>query len=318
MTPLARLLGALAVVAALAAPAGSAERLAWPHERLAPALAEAAASGRLVLVKADAAWCPECKTLEAEVFATPAGAALAQRFVAARLDFDHPDNRPAMERYVILGLPTTLVLRADGSEVGRVTGYQGAEQFLAALGAIETRGDVLPALRAAAAARPDDPEALLRLGEALLVRGDPAGEATLERVTWLAAGARPAVAAEALFLLGRFHHRVRRDPATARHLWRELATRYPDQGWAGGAWAWYARAQAELGQPQVGATALRVRAVAEPANAAATRQWVQFLVDQPAFPGREVELKALGAHVERLPEAQRRDLGALVRPLLTR
>ena len=76
---------------------------------------------------------------------------------------------------------------------------------------------------------------MLHLGQVLLERGHTVrGMALLEQVTWLAP--RSEAAANALFVLGRYYHRVKQEPETARHVWRELASRFPTTGWAGGAW----------------------------------------------------------------------------------
>jgi thioredoxin-like negative regulator of GroEL len=243
------------------------------------ALELAAEEQRRVFVKFDAEWCTYCRTLDEEVLSTPEGGALTADVVAVRVDFDAEENRRFVERYVVLGLPTSLVLASDGTQVARIQGYHGRDSWITELEAGLTAEDPLPALRAALEAAPNDPEATLRLGEALLVRGNAEdGEALIERATWLS-GPSGDVGAEALFILGRYYHRVRRDPRTARHVWRELAARYPDNDWAGGAFYWYAKAEAELGHEALGLEVLRRRALAHPDDAAIVSQWAELLVE---------------------------------------
>ncbi len=257
--------------AAIPAPVQSG--VAFAPMTLAEALVEAKRTGKRVFADFDASWCPSCRQLEREVLHTPEGAALLQGLLSVRVDFDDERNRALIERYVILGLPTALVLDADGNQLVRVTGFEEKASWMTPMRAALTARDPLPALQLACAERPDDADARLALGKALLVHGGGNKERTdaalsqLESLLWAGVGAEPAAqaaaderAAEALWTLGRYHQRVRRDPATAQHAWRELATRFPGSSWAGGAWSWYAKAQAELGRPQVGATALAAAA----------------------------------------------------------
>ncbi|MDH5491053.1 MAG: thioredoxin family protein [Myxococcales bacterium] len=266
---LASLLALLGWLALRPAPAQAAG-LRWADLTLEEALAEAEAGGGRILIEFEASWCPACRLLDAELLSTEAGAALGAGNVALRFDFDDPAMRPLIERFAVLSLPTLLVLTADGVQIGRLEGYSGREAFLEQARALLAATDPIPGLRLRHEARPEDPAAALALGEALLVRGseDPAakaeGEALLERVIFLQGPGANATAPRALFVLGRYHQRVRREPAEARHYWRELATRFPESEYALGAYAWYARAEAETGRPQVGYAVLLDFARAHP------------------------------------------------------
>lgn len=305
---------------ASAAPAAPAHRAAeganrsptvgvvYSAETLDAALARARAEGKRVFVDFDASWCPSCRQLEREVLATEEGGKLLAGLIAVHVDFDDERNRGAIERYVILGLPTALVLDGGGNQLVRVTGYEGKAAWSAPMRAALTARDPIPALRAALQARPDDANARLSLGKALLERNRP-DEALplLEPLLWTSVGgdrtAQPAAdsaaaerSAEVLWTLGRYHHRVRRDPATAQHLWRELATRFGATSWAGGAWSWFAKAQVELGRPAAGAAALAAAARRDP-SASNVRQWLQFARKH----GLEAERAALTQAVAALP-----------------
>jgi len=287
----------------------------WEELSIEHALDRARAEGKRVLVKFDAEWCSYCRTLDEEVLSTREGGALTRDLIAVRFDFDAEENRPLVERYVVLGLPTTLVLTPDGTQVGRIMGYEDRATWVAELEQAAVAEDPVPALRAAQEGAPGDPEAALRLGEALLVRGSPdEGEALLERVTWMAVdrdGEADEAAAEALFLLGRYHHRVRRDPNTSRHLWRELAARFPRSDWAGGAWWWYAKAEAELGRHEVGLEALRGRAAAHPENVVAVSQWGEYVATHELDPERAAALEALQRVLPAASEHDRPELEEL-------
>jgi thiol-disulfide isomerase/thioredoxin len=236
-----------------------------------------------VFVRFYASWCSSCKTLDEEVLSTRVGGELTSDMVAVSYDFDDEENRPLIERYVVLGLPTTLILSPDGTQVGRIMGYESKEQWVAEFREAKTAEDPVPALRAAHERNEADPIATLRLGQALLVRGHPVqGEALLERVGWLIDPQSPQQReawAESLFILGRYHHRVRRDPKTAQHLWSELGRHFPGSEWSGGARWWYARSQAELGRADVGLVALSQAAKADPADEGLMEQVEEFKKD---------------------------------------
>jgi thiol-disulfide isomerase/thioredoxin len=319
------------VVAVCSPQRAGAERqgVAWADLSVDDALAQARREDKKVLVEFFATWCPECKRLDAEVLSTADGAALAAgvKVIPVRVDFDAEASRPLVERFVVLGLPTVLVLSPGGEQLGRLTGYEGREAFLAQAKQALESDDPVPALRALATSQPGSAGAALRLGEALLVRGEAdEGEALLERAMWLSGGGGEsagagagagAETAEALFLLGRYYHRVKRDPATARHLWRELATRFPSSEWAEGALWWYAKAEAELGRPAVGLEALRARAAAAPDELDPLLEWGQFAVKNELLEDRARLQKALGERraTSKLTDEQRQEIDELAKAL---
>ena len=307
-----------------AASAGNATTAAagtrWFGGDLDAAMLLAKKSGKRVLVKFEASWCGPCKRLASEVFQTDEGAALTQALIAVRVDFDAPANRKHIERYVVLGLPTTVVLSTSGEQVVRIMGYDGKAAFERVLATASDAVDPLPALQARHAAAPGDDANRLALGKALLVRGG-SGSALhqraltlLEPLLWRAAPApgvdsetqrsRDERAAEVLFTLGRYHHRVRRDPATAQHLWRELAVRFGTTSWAGGAWWWFARSQAELGRVDAGRDVLQQRSAGSPANESALRQWVDFAAKHHLAPDKPA-LRAAVTALQQARSAQR-------------
>lgn len=283
----------------------------WVDLSLDQALSKAKREKARVFVEFTADWCPSCKQLDEEVLSTAAGAELTAKLIPIRLDFDDEANRRAVERYVVLGLPSVVVLTPEGQQFGRVMGYEDRDDWLTKARAAVVSDNPLPALRSAQAAQPENIEALLRLGKALLVRGETdEGEAMLERVIWMASSGDQAAgeaAAEALFVLGRYYQRVKRDPATARHVWRELAARYPRSEWAGGSWWWYAKAQAELDRHQVGREALRSRARAEPNSVDALVEWGEFLVRYSLDDDRDEVRAALSKRLSSKVTAEQRD-----------
>lgn len=98
----------------VADPAPPASAIAWRTDFEA-ALAEAAATGKPVLVDFTASWCPPCKVMKHEVW--PDGnvaAAVDDGYIPLLVDVDEPRNAAVAQRYGIVGIPTILVLDAEG------------------------------------------------------------------------------------------------------------------------------------------------------------------------------------------------------------
>ncbi len=307
---------AAGLLLALPACAASNAGIDWHGAGLDNALQQAAKNNKRILVKFTADWCSSCKKLDKEVMSTAEGKKRTADMIAVKVDFDAPANRRLVERYVVLGLPTVVVLDGKGTQVARIMGFDGKADWLAKLKAAKTAGDPLPALRKARLDRPEDGDATLALGRALLVRGRAKeGERMLEGLLWQGkeSDARSqARAAEALFTLGRYYHRVQRKPATARFIWRALAQGHPNSPWAGGAWWWYARAEAEIGRHAIGLKALRGRAQREPANLSAARQWGKYVVKHKLIASQPQAFKALTAARASAPESEHARLDKVI------
>jgi len=254
-------------------------------------------------LKFGAAWCSMCVDLERDVIA-PRGDALFEGVELRSVDYDED---PALaERYAVLELPTLVVVR-DDVETGRVVGYEEPDGWIEAAKEALQSGDPIPALREAAAG--GDPEALRRLGEASLSRDADEGVALLERASWSDGPA----AASALWALGRFHHRVRRDPSTARFIWQQLERRFPDDE-LGARW-WYAKAQAELGRVDLGSLAYARRIAEAPTDARAIGDWARFAGRHGYEPARAAIREAATAAAGRLRGEARDRLEELIMDL---
>ena len=110
--------------------------LHW-HEREAPALAEATASARPLLVDFRAEWCLPCKEMELKVFSDPAVAAELQKyFVLLKVDLTHEDDDPQAgvikAKYDVSTLPAVRIAMA-GTTVERMNEFVPPERFLTVL-----------------------------------------------------------------------------------------------------------------------------------------------------------------------------------------
>jgi protein disulfide-isomerase len=94
------------------------------------ALAESARTGKPVLVDFTASWCPPCKVMKHEVWPDAQVARAAnEQYVPLLVDVDDPQNAEVAQRYGIRGIPTVLVLDAEG-KVLRTGAYMSKGDML--------------------------------------------------------------------------------------------------------------------------------------------------------------------------------------------
>ncbi len=130
MSPLARVLAALALALGLSGPpaaasppaaAGAREAIAWQDWSEA-AFERARREGRFVLLDLGAVWCHWCHVMEETTYEDPKIIALIKaRYVAVRVD---QDARPDLSnRYEDYGWPATIIFDGNGRELVRFSGY---------------------------------------------------------------------------------------------------------------------------------------------------------------------------------------------------
>jgi thiol:disulfide interchange protein len=103
--------------------------VSWGKD-LPSALDRARSEGKPVLVNFYADWCVWCKRLESTTFRdAEVSVLLRDRVVPVSLDVDGA-GRELSGRFEVDGLPTILVLDADGREIGRIPGYMPPTGFL--------------------------------------------------------------------------------------------------------------------------------------------------------------------------------------------
>lgn len=148
------------------------------HDDLEQGLAEAARSKRPVLVEFSAKWCPGCVRYEKEIFPTRDFAQATEGFVKVSIDTDRFENFATAEKFRIKGIPSMVVVNADGAEIDRLIDFQSLDRLKTFFSAI--KADPTPIGELLARNDVKDPAERLRIGKRLL-----ATEHDDEALAWL-------------------------------------------------------------------------------------------------------------------------------------
>ncbi len=134
--------------------------IAWYSGSVESAFAAARAQNKPVFLYWGAKWCPPCHELKATVFSRPDFIEKLKLFVPVYLDGDDPGAQKWGERFGVSGYPTVLVLRADQSELARISGGMDLSQYAEVLDTV--LGDVRPVNSILAALKKGRPGPLSR------------------------------------------------------------------------------------------------------------------------------------------------------------
>ncbi|MFH2007682.1 MAG: thioredoxin fold domain-containing protein [bacterium] len=194
--------------------------------RDAAAARAAAKVGRVLLYTAK--WCPHCHQLKHEVWEKPSGEALLGGIALETVDFDAPANQPRVIKHAITGLPTTVFLKPDGTELDRIEGFEGAKAFLEEAQAILQGRDGLQVLQDRFSREPKNVGLLYKIGRKLLNRGlEKRAFATHDKVLALDPTDKSDVGAKIAMHRARYLVRVKRDYKNAAALLQSAVIKYP-------------------------------------------------------------------------------------------
>ncbi|HEX7917621.1 thioredoxin family protein [Rudaea sp.] len=136
------------VIAPLTACAAAAQSTS--KETIDAALKAAKAAHEPVLVDFSAIWCHSCWWMKTNVMNGAEWDALGKHLVYVESDSDSADGEAWMKKLKVTGLPTYVMLDADGKEIGRIVGEAKREEFYPKVNRLAGGADTLEKLKSQA------------------------------------------------------------------------------------------------------------------------------------------------------------------------
>jgi thiol:disulfide interchange protein len=93
------------------------------------AFAAAKAANKPVFLYWGAEWCPPCAQIKSTIFNRREFQERSRLFVPVSLDGDTPSAQKQGERFGVVGYPTVILFRPDGTEITRLPGSVGIERY---------------------------------------------------------------------------------------------------------------------------------------------------------------------------------------------
>ena len=91
----------------------------------------AAKENKMVFIDFYTTWCGPCKRMSKEVFPQQeVGEYFNRTFISLKLDAEKENGLELAKKYAVKAFPTFVVLRPDGTEVFRTSGYRPADEFV--------------------------------------------------------------------------------------------------------------------------------------------------------------------------------------------
>lgn len=97
------------------------------------AFALARASGKPVFLYWGAVWCPPCNQVKATLFSRPDFVERSRAFVPVYVDGDKPGAQKVASRFKVVGYPTMILFKPDGTELTRLPGEVDPQRYLLTL-----------------------------------------------------------------------------------------------------------------------------------------------------------------------------------------
>lgn len=120
-----------------AAPASDKSAIAWQmassDAAVDKAFALARQSGKPVFLYWGAVWCPPCNQVKATLFSRADFVERSRAFVPVYVDGDKAGAQKVASRFKVVGYPTMIIFKPDGTEITRLPGEVDPERYLLTL-----------------------------------------------------------------------------------------------------------------------------------------------------------------------------------------
>jgi thiol-disulfide isomerase/thioredoxin len=103
--------------------------IAWFDGDVDAAFAAAKAAPKPLFLYWGAEWCPPCAQIKSTIFNRREFQERSRLFVPVYLDGDTPSAQKQGERFGVVGYPTMILFRPDGTEITRLPGGVGVERY---------------------------------------------------------------------------------------------------------------------------------------------------------------------------------------------
>ena len=218
----------LALALAWSGRARAASGVEWVPVSVDSALAQSARDGRIVMVDVYSAHCGFCHRMQDEVWSTPRAEDLTAGLIAVHVESHTPEGADIIRRDAVTVLPTVLFLRADGSEIDRISGYDGAARFFQDADPMSRGIDSIIAMQDTLHAHPDSLALLLRVMEKDLDRGREAqASPLLDHIVAIDADDHGTFAERALARMAQYQETRARNWQASYDDWRHIAEHFP-------------------------------------------------------------------------------------------
>lgn len=145
------------------------------------ALKAAEKEKKIIVIDFYTTWCGPCKMLDKTTWKDDDVVAWFKK-KAVGLKIDAEKEKALAKKFKINSYPTIILLKPDGKEIDRITGYRDAKQFLADVNASLSGNDSLSRAKAEADENPNDPMIRMKYGRELAQRGR--NEEALKEYLW--------------------------------------------------------------------------------------------------------------------------------------